>query len=139
MALTAELSLTELQMEFVRWRETRSPRQVPTPLRVNAVALLGVHSTSEILKTLKINHQMLKRWRRRYGDEPEATATPPSTAFVPLNAGHEVTLPSSERLESRLKITRQTVDGTALSVEGELTLSQWRVAMTLLTAEGVAR
>lgn len=139
MPLVAELSLAELQREFVRWRETRSSRQVPTPLRVNAIALLGEHSVSEILKTLGINHQMLTRWRRRYGDDPQRVSVPSQGAFVPLNAAREVTPSASERFDSRLKITRQTADGTALSVEGELTLAQWRVAMTLLTAEGVEK
>lgn len=139
MTLVPELSLAELQGEFLRWRETRRPRQVPTPLRVNAVALLSTHSASEILNTLGINHQMLKRWRGRYGDTSETSTPPASAAFVPLTGGDEVMSPSFERLESRLKITRQSADGTALSMEGELTLSQWRMAMTLLKAEGVSR
>lgn len=139
MVLSAELSLAELQVEFARWRATRSPRQVPTPLRVNTVALLSKHSTSEILKTLKINHTMLKRWRERYGEEPPPVSAPSQKEFVTLSAADELTAPASERFDSRLKITRQAADGTALSLEGELTLSQWRVAMTLLTTEEVAR
>ena len=139
MSLIAELSLAELRIEFARWRETRCPRHVPTPLQENTVALLSTHSTSELLKTLGINHQMLKRWRRRYGDEPTQVSAPLRGAFVPLEAGEEPRRPAAERFDSMLKITRQTPDGTALSVEGQLTLSQWRVAITLLQTEAVAR
>jgi hypothetical protein len=49
---------------FEQWRNTRAYAKVKTPesLRQQAVALLGHHSASTIIKTLKISGSNFKRW-----------------------------------------------------------------------------
>lgn len=132
MAVEPELSLAELRDAFARWRQTRRPRQIPPALGANAVALLGRHRTNEILRALGIDHRTLMRWKRQYGaDEAVAPSTP---AFVALPAP----VPPAAVVEDEalaLTLTRQAGDGTALSLDGTLTLGQWRAALTLLTAE----
>jgi hypothetical protein len=133
MSLKPKLNLAELQEAFARWRETRRPRQIPAALGANAVALLERHGTNEILRTLGIDHRTLMRWKRRYG---KAEAAP---AFVELPAPTPaLEAPVVEGEALALTLTRHAGDGTALSLEGELTPEQWRVAVALLAAAEVA-
>ena len=137
MVLEPELSLAELQEAFARWRQTRRPRQIPPALGANAVALLGRHRTNEILRALGIDHRTLMRWKRQYGED-EAVA-PPTPAFVALPAPPPPAEAVATEEALALTLTRQAGDGTALSLDGKLTLGQWRAALTLLVAEEVAR
>lgn len=136
MAVEPELSLAELQDAFARWRQTRRPRQIPAALGAQAVALLGRHGTNEILRTLGIDHRTLMRWKRQYG-EGEAVALP-APAFVALPAAPVATAVAEDE-PLALRLTRQGSDGMALSLDGTLTLGQWRAALTLLAAEDLAR
>ena len=136
MILKPELSLAELQEAFARWRQTRRPRQIPPALGANAVALLGQHRTTEILKALRIDHRTLKRWKGQYGGGAEAAPKVSAAAFVTLAPPPSVAAEAAcEVSDTMLKFTRQAGDGTALSVEGRLTLAQWRAAMSLLQSE----
>lgn len=137
MVLEPELSLAELQDAFARWRQTRRPRQIPPALGANAVALLGRHRTNEILRALGIDHRTLMRWKRQYG-EGEAVS-PPTPAFVALPAPAPPAVAVAKQEALALTLTRQAGDGTALSLDGKLTLGQWRAALTLLVAEEVVR
>lgn len=139
MNLEAELSLSELQEAFAEWRQTRRPRKIPPKLGANAVALLGQHRTNEILRTLGIDHRTLMRWKREYGTEQGSGADGRAGAFVALPSSPEAAAQSvAKALATPLKVTRHACDGTALSLEGQLTLSQWRAALSLLSApEGV--
>lgn len=138
MILEPELSLAELQDAFARWRQTRRPRQIPPALGANAVALLGRHRTNEILRTLGIDHRTLMRWKRQYGEGEAVTS--PTPAFVALPApASPVVAPRATEEALALTLTRQAGDGTALSLDGQLTLGQWRAALTLLVAEEVAQ
>lgn len=131
MAVESEVSLAELQDAFARWRQTRRPRQIPAALGAQAVALLGRYRTNELLRALKIDHRTLMRWKRQYG-EGDAVG-PPAPAFVALPAPAPAAEAEDETLA--LTLTRQAGDGTALSLAGQLTLGQWRAALTLLAAE----
>lgn len=133
MALPAELTLEQLQEALAQWRQTRRPRQIPAALGANAVALLGRHRTNELLRALRIDHRTLRRWQRQYGDEAQGASRASTPAFVALPVA---TAPAAaEETEATLKVTRQARDGTALSLEGTLTLRHWRAALTLLAAE----
>lgn len=136
MTLAPELNLPELQEAFARWRQARRPRQIPPALGANVVALLGRYRTNELLRALKIDHRTLMRWKRQYG--AGAAVASPAAAFVALPA---LAPPAAEAEEEAvaLTLTRHAGDGTALSLAGKLTLGQWRAALILLAAEGVAR
>ena len=136
MKLAPELSLSELQEAFAAWRQTRKPRKIPSALGANAVALLGQHRTNEILRALGIDHRTLMRWKRECETEQSAVPHEADRVFIALPA--EETSPAAPVVETsatRLKVTRQARDGTQLSLEGQLTLLQWRAALSLLSAE----
>jgi hypothetical protein len=128
MTISAKLNLADLQAAFAEWRETRQPRSVPTALRVNTLALLGQHPTGEILRTLGINHSMLRRWKDQQGigSGPAFVALPGPGA----TSGAERTVgPNRDTAVLNLTIRREA-DSLALS--GELSLAQWRAALSLL-------
>lgn len=111
------------------WRSHRRPPHVPHELREQMVALLDYYSVAEIVRTLRINHQMLKQWRRQFaaaepsGGEanPAFIALPPAVAVEPASA----VLPA-------LTITHHRGSGQAVSLQGQLNVAQWRQALSLL-------
>jgi len=128
MTISAKLNLADLQAAFAEWRETRQPRSVPTALRVNTLALLGQHPTGEILRTLGINHSMLRRWKDQHGigSGPAFVALPGPGA---ASGGGRTVGPNRDTAVLNLTIRREA-DSLALS--GELSLAQWRAALSLL-------
>lgn len=140
MALEAELNLSALSEAFSRWRQTRRPRHIPTELRINAVALLSQHRTTEILRTLRLDHRTLMRWKRAYDEASESRTPPTPPGFIALPAtAAPVDVAAREAQQPSLKVTRHGDDGTVLSLEGRLTLAQWRLAVTLLGVEEAMR
>jgi hypothetical protein len=73
---------------FEQWRSNRNSRQVPTPLREQAVSLLNHYSSSKITSALSISGSQLKQWRNTAG---LADATP---QFVHLPISPLLTQPS---------------------------------------------
>lgn len=87
-------TLRSVQLDFQHWRANKSTlgRQVPAPLRQNAVALLKELPAMSITNALGINHTMLTAWANEIPDTspipiefiplpsiaPEATTAPPS-------------------------------------------------------------
>jgi hypothetical protein len=132
MNIGPQLSLTELQHAFAQWRQTRQPRYVPDELRQQALGLLSRHSRTELTRALGINYSMLKRWQVRRSDESV------SSAFVELSAAMSnentaLTLAQTEaRVLLKLSVRREA---EALTVSGELSVAQWRAALSLLEPE----
>ena len=128
MTISAKLNLAELQAAFAEWRLTRQPRSVPTALRVNTLALLDQHPSGEILRTLGINHSMLRRWKDQQG-----IASGPAFVALPgpgVASGGGCTVgPSRDTGVLNLTIRREA---QALALSGELSLAQWRAALSLL-------
>ena len=137
MKLTPQLSLEELQQAFAQWRQTRQPRSVPTELRFNARALLNRHGTTEVLRTLGINHSMLSRWKHHYEATPDAEA---GFVALPVSAEPSRSVEVAEPIPAPPEATplRLTIrrEAEALALSGELSLAQWRAALSLL---GVGR
>ena len=119
-----QLSLSELQHAFAQWRQTRQPRYVPDELRQQALGLLSRHSRTALTRALGINDSMLKRWQSR----PAGSAR--NSDFVEL---HEVIALAASRAENSgpLKLTVRR-DPEALTLSGELSVAQWRAALSLL-------
>lgn len=139
MSTSHQLSLSELQSEFTRWRTHRQPRHIPQPLREQAVGLLREHKPGEVVKALGINHQMLNQWKGSVASKARASARS-GAVFLPLPSAAAALLPAGTRsdLLSSLTITHHAVDGSARSLEGSLSLEQWHAALTLLRSdEGV--
>lgn len=128
MNLSPQLSLVELQQAFSEWRQTRQPRYVPDELRKQALGLLSQHSRTELTRALGINYSMLIRWKRQY----EATETA-AAGFVslPVNGAEKPERVSAplESVPLRLTIRREA---ETLTLSGELSLAQWRSALSLL-------
>lgn len=73
------------------------------------------------MKALYVDHRRLSRWER----ELLASAFPwPVNGFVEL--------PSAPPSSVSLTLTRQAVDGSAVSISAELSKAQWRWALGLL-------
>jgi hypothetical protein len=68
---------------FEHWRSNRNGRQVPTPnlLRKQAVALLNLHSSSQITSALRISGSQLKQWRKCV----VPTSTKPQFVHLPIS------------------------------------------------------
>ena len=123
------LTLEQLQQAFAEWRQTRQPRSVPTELRHHALALAQAHGTATVLRTLALSHSVLARWKQKY------RATPPTQRdFVALPAAPEIHTQGIPVAACALRLTlRREPQGLVLS--GELSLPQWREALSLLEAE----
>jgi len=123
------LTLEQLQQAFAEWRQTRQPRRVPTELRLNTLALVNVHGTAVVLRALKLSHSVLDRWKRKYDAQPEA-----ERGFVALPVAPQFTPEVVPAASSALRLTlRREPQGLVLS--GELSLAQWRMALSLLELE----
>ena len=129
MNIAPQLSLSELQHAFAQWRQQRQPRYVPDELRQQALGLLARHSRTELTRALGINYSMLKRWQARRADGAVRSA------FVELpaalsNENTALTLAQTEaRVLLKLSVRREA---EALTVSGELSVAQWRAALSLL-------
>lgn len=124
-------SLADVQAAFIQWRRTRTTRRTPPALRRHAVGLLAEHRISDVMAALGVDHRRLSRWRR------EVSALTGSTAdgdFIELPmASRPAPVPS---VGVSLTLTRQAGDGSALSIAGQLSETQWRWALRLLQETG---
>jgi hypothetical protein len=132
MSQSPSISLSAVQASFAQWRaQRRGPARTPEALRVQAVSLIGVHSRTEIARTLGITSQMLKQWQSQYG----AARLPSAAAFIEL-PGESQAVVSNAVVLPTMTLTRHQGDGSAWSVAGELSPGQWQEALKLL-ASGV--
>ena len=124
-----QLSLSELQQAFAQWRQTRQPRYVPDELRQQALELLSRHSRTELTRALGINYSMLKRWQSR----PAGWSRNLDFVELPQAIPHEVIALAASQAENSgpLKLTVRR-DPEALTLSGELSVAQWRAALSLL-------
>ncbi len=123
-------SLEEVRTAFARWRTSGRISRTPAGLRAQAVELLGRYRIGEISKALGVDHQRLSRWRLELSSAAVAVT---SEAFVDLPLAREEQSTEVCGLESAaLTLTRQGRDGSRLSIQGELSLAQWRWALGLL-------
>ena len=108
------LTLDSVASAFERWRNTRRSRReaVPVALRLQAVELLSRYTQIRILKALKINHAMLKRWSQR-------DAAPKAMGFVPLPLP-----PSTVPVSSSLQITLRNRQGGCMEITGAVSAAQ---------------
>jgi hypothetical protein len=137
MPLNRPLSLSDLQTELAHWRRHRQPRHIPHAIREQAVRLLSEHKACEIKTALNINHRTLKRWKQECRERGWDRYDETSNTFITLPVLEPPPGASSALLNTPLKITRHGRDGSALSVEGSLSLEQWRCALGLLASEEV--
>ena len=124
-----QLSLSELQHAFAQWRQRRQPRYVPDELRQQALGLLLRHSRTELTRALGINYSMLKRWQSR----PAGWSTNLDFVELPQAMSNEVIALAASQAENSgpLKLTVRR-EAEALTLSGELSVAQWRAALSLL-------
>ncbi len=127
-------SLEEVQAAFARWRASGQVWRTPPTLRAQAVGLLTRHRIGEVTKALGVDHQRLSRWRSEL-----------STSRVAVTAEEFVELPPARVEESlmagvadsaSLTLTRHAGDGSAISIQGQLSAAPWRWALALLREPG---
>ena len=94
------------------------------------MALLADHSMSEVMRTLRVDHRRLSRWRRAFSTMPPPL--PQSFVELPSVAMATSATPSSAPVSASLTLTRQAADGRAVSIGGELPAEHWRWALRLL-------
>lgn len=126
MQVHSNLSLSELQAELALWRENKQTRIIPAHLKKQTVSLLENHKVSVVLKTLGISSKMLNQWMQQYSP----SSSPSAVAFVSLPSAVDV-----EQVPLSLKITRSQCDGSKVSLEGNLSLTDWRSAIALLQVQ----
>lgn len=124
------LSLSEVQAGFAHWRASGKTRHTPAALREQAVALLASHSMSEVMRTLRVDHRRLSRWRQAFSAVPPPL--PQSFVELPSVAMAAPATPTSEPVSASLTLTRQAADGRAVSIGAELPAEHWRWALRLL-------
>jgi hypothetical protein len=122
--------LADVQRAFEAWRQSGRTRTTPPALRAQAVQLLAEYSVREVIRALHVDHRRLSRWER----ELSAASALPDNAWVELPAvGVE---PTAVPPAVSMTLTRQAVDGSAVSISAELSEAQWRWALRLLQASG---
>ena len=106
-------SLEAVSLAFANWRSDRGTpgARIPQGLRIQAIGLLQSYSKSQVIKALRINHVMLKRWQQRHTDMDKCE-------FVSLPAE-----PVLESSTSSLQVTLRNAQGGELNITG-MTISQ---------------
>lgn len=131
MAINTSPTLASVKEQFSAWRQTRTNLKTPLALKEQAVGLLVEHGISQVCKSLDVNHDMVKRWRREVLTQPLGAA-----AFVelPAAATPAAITPAAVAVDDRLDLTliHQSVDGSTMSLSGQLSPEQWRQALQLL-------
>ena len=132
------LSLIELQNELTYWRSHRQPRHIPQPIREQAVRLLSQHKACEIKNALNINHRTLKQWKESDSEAVPVVSPQDTPGFIPLPTIEPLVPVLSTPSMPELKMIRHAGDGSAVSVEGTLSLEQWSSVLSLLDrAKGI--
>jgi hypothetical protein len=110
---------------FSNWRNHReSPgTRIPQSLQIQAIELLESYSKSQVIKALKINHVMLKRWQQRHTDKS-------SSDFVRLP-----TEPLPGSFPSSLQVTVRNAHGGELHIAG-MSMSQLTTLAKCFTSAG---
>lgn len=132
-------TLAEVSEAFTHWRQTRTSPRTPEMLQQQVVLLLSRYRVNEVLKTLGLCHKNVKRWKQRWLPAQEEVSVGDPAAFVALPQSTEVMSELSPVGPIELKLSRQSVDGSTLAVEGSLSKSQWRWALRLLHEPQEAR
>jgi hypothetical protein len=99
------------------------------------VRLLSEYKACEIKAALNINHRTLKQWKQDCRERGRDPYSEPTSAFISLPVVEPPLGEAGALSNASLKITRSGGDGSAISLEGTLSLAQWRCALSLL-AEG---
>jgi len=115
------ISLETASTAFNHWRMNRSSTRgrIPLALQKQAIDLLQSYSKSQVIKALKINHAMLKRWQQE--------ATTATCDFISL------TTEPSLSTQPSLQITLRNANGGELTITG-ISLSQVSTLATEFTA-----
>lgn len=134
MSIPPSRRLAEVQKAFAQWRQNRTGQRVPLALRQQAVALLADHRISEVMARLRVDHRALSRWRRELSALPAGS---PVGEFIELPGVPEpvADVPGGAAGVS-MTLTRQAGEGSAWSVSGQLSETQWRWALALLQEAG---
>lgn len=129
MKTSPSLTLEQLQQALAEWRQTRQPRAVPTELRLNALALEQAYGSAVVLRALELSHSVLARWKQKH-----RLAAQTGPRFVALPVAPEGATQAAASVKTTLRLTvRRDPQGLALS--GDMSVSQWREALSLLEAE----
>jgi hypothetical protein len=88
-----QVNINQVAENFASWRSSRARRgRTPTPLKQQAVSLVGQHTKRLITTRLGINNKMLDRWMHELNVQASApsgfiaiTAEVPPPAPVPLS------------------------------------------------------
>ena len=121
----ATRSLEEVKQQFEHWRASRPKRfPIPNDLWDNAASLSKEHSIWIIAKTLRLDHNALKK--RVLAKQPEAS-TQPGTSFIELEFTSslprtEYLLETKDRHGSKLKMQ---LKGPALPDPLEILSTFW--------------
>lgn len=121
--------LTQAVKELNRWRNLRPNRQAPLPhaLRRQILALADHYPIARLVKALKINHSMFKRWQQQ---EAETR----SSDFIEL-AAPSGTPPHATTLSFKVRHPAHTW----LHIEGTFTVLQLQTVMAALMHYDTAR
>lgn len=123
--LSEKDELSRLQQEFMYWRSLkRGGEAVPEYLRRKAVEQLSNYRASDIQHSLKITSNMLCEWRNKYKSENNFPGKQDDAVFIALPFETKELMVSEKLL---LKFSNGS-----LSMEGDLSLSDWEQALRLL-------
>jgi len=130
----ASLSLEQVAQAFSDWRASGRTRRTPSQLQRQAASLLDQHSVSTVIKALGLDRKRLKVWRQALLSNEPAVSPSPDFHDVPA-ANRQMTPMPLGTLDSSglsLTLTRQSADGSAVSISGHLEAAGWRWALKLL-------
>lgn len=132
-------SLSDVAAQYAHWRSNREHlSETPELLQQQTVGLLGHYSLNQIMTTLGISYDALKRWRQRWDAVSSVPSVPAMADFVELPALSPVedTVGTTSCSPLSLTLSQSQDDGRVLRIEATLAAAQWRTVFGLLA--GVA-
>lgn len=114
--------LLDVEKELSEWRKSKNidkKREIPDYLRIQIVDLLPRYTGNQIHRKLGVNSTTLKKWKKKYKKAEDF--------FIHIPKLSEEEIKESSKEKMLLKISRGEC-----SIEGNLSLNEWNVAISLL-------
>jgi hypothetical protein len=111
--LTPQQQLTAAAKQIEQWQQTKPFRNssVPTPLRLQVLALFEHFAVQELKQTINLSESLLHRWSKLAKsavENPVATAQPPEFVTLPMpetSTSNHLSLELSVGEQCRIRLT----------------------------------
>lgn len=131
--MLSNYSLEELKDKLNIWRKGKvKGKEVPLEYKNRAVELLSEHKVNEIQRELNLSSKTFNRWRDSYS---VVSCSKDFFVSLPLPDVLEDVCEAKENYAVKnllLKLSRHTISGEVFTLEGNLSVKEWKCAFGLL-------